>query len=105
MQTSKYNRPLNNVTFDRENEKYFMEIALPGVGKEDISIETEENLLIISTKEKGDAKTPFIDYSGKTWRYRLPERTDVDAMVASVENGILSIEIPLKVIRRSIKVA
>ncbi len=105
MQTTKFNRPYSNVTYNEKEEKYYMEIALPGIGKEDVTIETEDNLLVITTNELEAEHTPFINHFGKTWKYRLPQRTDVENINASVVNGILNIEIPLKVVRRSIKVA
>ncbi len=103
MQTTKMNRPYNNVTFNEKDEKYFMDVALPGLSKEDITVETEDDLLIINTAEKEGGS--ILNFDGKTWKFRLPHRADIDAIQASVENGILSIEIPLKVVRRSIKVA
>lgn len=99
------NRPYHNVRYDEKAEKYTLEVALPGIGKDDVTIETKDELLHIATQEKEDGKESFIDLHGRTWNYRLPSRTDVEAISAVVENGILRIEMPLKVVRRSIKVA
>lgn len=105
MQTQRMNRPCKNVSYSETDEKYLMELALPGIGNKDVNIETRDNLLIVSTGEIKDEKASTFNYFSNTWKYTLPQRADIDKIEAKMKNGILSIEIPLKVVRKSIKVA
>lgn len=105
MKVSRKNRPYNNVTFNEKDESYTMEIALPGIGKEDLTIEIKEDLLFIKTDENEDKNQSSLNFHGKSWKYKLPQHAEIDNISAKIENGLLSIEIPLKVLRKSIKVA
>lgn len=92
--TTKPTYPPYNVV--RVNDDHLvMEFAVAGFKKDDISITTEKNALIIkSTKEETDEK----DYLHKgiaarkfTRSFTLPEYFEVDG--ASVDNGILYIDL------------
>lgn len=86
----------------REDEKsYYVEIDLPGVRKEDISIDVEKNHLLISGERKFKTETKEEDYYktesffGKFQRsFSLPETVDIENIQAKCENGVLEIIIP-----------
>ena len=73
----------------KENEEnYELSFALPGFKKEDININIEDDVLIISSKvEKDDFKQSFEN------RYQIPEDVDVDKINATMEDGILKIKV------------
>ncbi|MDR2520398.1 MAG: Hsp20/alpha crystallin family protein [Bacteroidales bacterium OttesenSCG-928-I14] len=88
-----------------EKENGFrVELAAPGVTKEDIKIDiNKENQLIISVEQKTESEEKEERYLRKEFGYSqfvktltLPEEIDKESIVASYENGILSIEIPRK---------
>lgn len=89
-----------------ENEKdYRIELAAPGMSKEDFNIKLdEENNLVISMEKKNENK----EESKKNGRYLrrefsyskfqqtmiLPDDVDKDAISASVEHGVLTVDLP-----------
>jgi len=69
--------------------------TVPGFDKKDISIEVEDNLLIIKGDlSKGDDDGDLIKAGTFEKRYSLLEDMDVEAAVASCENGMLVLTIP-----------
>lgn len=89
-----------------ENEKsYNVEIAAPGMTKEDfkITLDTENNL-IIEMEKKNENNTESengkkylrreFSYSKFTQSFLLPEDVEKDKISAKMENGVLDIEIP-----------
>lgn len=89
-----------------ENEKdYTVEIAAPGMTKEDfkITIDKDNNLSIEmekknETKEESKDKKKYLrrefSYSKFEQSILLPENVDKDKISAKMDNGVLSIEIP-----------
>lgn len=76
-------------------EDFFTELPLPGVAKDEISIEVKNSTLIVRVElkePKGFAKT----YDGSDFSYFLSDKHDLDKIEAVMENGLLSIKIPLK---------
>lgn len=71
----------------KENEKdYSLSLALPGFKKEDVNINIEDNVLILSSQvEKDDFKKSFEN------RYSTPDDVDIEKINASMEDGILKL--------------
>src|SRR5688500_11117283 len=99
--------PKVNITED--GKSYTIELAVPGVTKEDLKINIEKDVLIISSEVKKDAsestqneeKQPrFLkkefSYYGFKRSFKMPENTDTGGINASYANGILSVVIPKK---------
>ena len=86
----------------REGEyAYHVEADLPGVKKEDISVDTKDNILTISGERKHKEEVKKDDYYklessyGKFQRsFTLPEGVDTENIQASCENGVLEVTIP-----------
>ncbi|WP_210486530.1 Hsp20/alpha crystallin family protein [Rufibacter aurantiacus] len=98
-----------------ETEKtYEVELALPGVTKENINVEFEEGVLRVSgertfKKENQDQKYHRVEnLYGKFRRsFQLPEHIDAAAIDAQFENGVLHISVPKveeKVVKHQISV-
>ena len=118
-----FNRPAANII---DNEKDFtIELAVPGMNKEDFSINLENDILSISVerkevKEKStDAKAKVDEgrnYTRREFRYdgfcrsfSMPEIVDQEKFKADYKNGVLSVMLPkseeAKVKGREIKIS
>ena len=94
--------PAINV-FETEKE-YKVELAAPGMTKEDFNVRIDEdNNLVISMEKKTENKEEKkegrylrreFSYSKFQQTILLPENVEKDKISAKVEHGILSIEIP-----------
>lgn len=86
-----------------ENEKaYIIEMAAPGLKKEDISINLEDNYLSIfsekedKSEEKSDDKFLRREFSYTSFKRELglPENVDQESISANHEDGVLRINLP-----------
>jgi HSP20 family protein len=86
----------------REDEKgYYIEVDLPGVKKEDITIDLNDKILTISGERKFKEEVKKENYYkietafGKFERsFSIPEDADIENIEAKNENGVLEIFIP-----------
>lgn len=86
----------------KETENGFhVELAAPGMTKEDFKIELNEDLLSIRTdksEKKEETKDRFtkreFNYTSFVRSFRLPEHVDSEKINAKYDNGILTLEIP-----------
>ena len=89
--------PYNIVKLDESN--YAIQIAIAGFGKDDIEIETKENILSVRTKDKDESEVvDNATYLHKGISNRAFKRTwqisdDVVVKGATFENGLLNIEL------------
>ena len=98
-----------------ENEKNFeILVAVPGMNKEDFSIDINENYLTVSgerkfTKERKENAFRSIEtqYGSFSRSFSLPDNIDINKIEAEYKNGILEIVLPKdekKMLRTNIKV-
>jgi HSP20 family protein len=96
----------------REGEfAYHIEVDLPGVKKEDISIDVKENQIVISGERNFKEERTDKDYYkvessyGKFQRsFALPENVDVENIEASSTDGVLEVTLPkLKIEKAEVK--
>ena len=96
---------INHSGFLLETEKeYKVELAAPGMTKEDFNIRIDEdNNLVISMEKKTENKEEKKDgrclrrefsYSKFQQTMILPDNVDKEKISAQVENGVLAIELP-----------
>jgi len=86
----------------REGENaYHIEIDLPGVKKEDISVDVKDNVITISGERKSREESEEKDYYrvessyGKFERsFTLPENVDTENIHAESQDGVLEVVIP-----------
>lgn len=87
-----------------ENEKdYKVEVAAPGMNKEDFNIHLNENLELVITVEKNTQNEQKeekkylrreFSYTKFQQAFQLPDNVDKDKIGAKVENGVLEITLP-----------
>lgn len=90
----------------KETENAFVvEVAIPGVKKEDVKVELNENVLTISSETKTENKEEKDNYTRKEFSYSSfrrsfnidEEKINTDSIDAKFENGILSVNLAKKV--------
>lgn len=96
---TKSNSPAVNIREDEKN--YQIEMALAGLSKEDVKIEIEKNILMISSETKKEESKELEGYNRKEFGFQsfcrnftIPENADNEKISATFKNGILNIEIP-----------
>lgn len=84
-------------SYENENE-YVLELLVPGLSKEDLKIDLNEEVLNISSEVKNESKAQFrlreFHYGTFKRSFTLPEDVDSDKISASYENGILRVSLP-----------
>ena len=109
-------RPLPPVNIEETDSDYRLEVLAPGFSREEISLDVENDLLIVSGKKPEPAEGDPRRYrvrefavAGFERRFRLGERIDREKISARMENGVLTVvcartekELPRKI---SIEVA
>jgi HSP20 family protein len=80
-----------------------VDLAAPGLAKEDIAIKVEQKHLTISAKKAEENSTEGETYRRREFQYtafersfRLPETIDTDQVKATFNNGILSVSLAKK---------
>ena len=77
---------------------YEIELAIPGLAKEDVHIEVDNKTLIIKGKKVSEEGTPSyskkeFNFSAFERRFFLGEDIDLDNIAAKHEHGILSVSL------------
>ena len=97
--------PYNVKTIENKNgetEKYVVEVALAGVGKNNIDIKVRDrNLTIYVNKEEGEEKNTSYVRKGISKRkgslsFTLSENTDPKKISSTYLDGLLQITVPIK---------
>lgn len=108
MNTMEQKKELSNVVDFKPNvntvegkSAYHIEVDLPGVKKEDIHINVENNILTISGDRKVKTEVKEEDYykvessyGSFSRSFTLPEKVDVENIHANSEDGVLEVVIP-----------
>ncbi|QIE58945.1 Hsp20/alpha crystallin family protein [Rasiella rasia] len=114
----KFSIPAVNIS--EKSTNFVLEIAIPGIDKNDIAIEVEENTLTVSSREElkqSDEKEKNEDskfthkefYFGKFKRvFTLPETANSKEINAAYNAGILTITVPKmekKVLKKMVEIS
>ncbi|SHN23872.1 HSP20 family protein [Cyclobacterium lianum] len=96
----------------KENDKnYLLELAVPGLKKEDFNISYENEHLVIASEKKSEAQEETDQVTRREFHYEsfqrsffLPEeKADIDNINAQYKDGILLVSIPKKEIQNKVK--
>jgi len=82
-------------------DHYHVELAAPGLKKEDFKLNLERNVLSISVEQRTEDKQEERNYAKREYSYKsfvrsftLPESADQNGIQASYNDGVLAINIP-----------
>jgi len=86
----------------RENEKnYSIELAVPGIDKDNLKIDINEDVLTVSSEAKNESEESHEGYKRKEFSYAsfcrsfyIPENVNKEKIEASYKDGILSVGLP-----------
>ena len=83
------------------NDSFEIDLAVPGMKKDDFKIELIDKVLIISSEnsnsiENDNMRLNEFNYSSFQRSFRIPESVELDKIKANYKNGILKIKLPKK---------
>src|SRR6187549_466615 len=99
------NTTIPAVNIKETPESYNVEVAAPGMSKEDFKVELEGNLLTISSEKAENREEPGDEkFSRKEFSYQSFQRSftlqkdvmDIENIQAKYDNGLLKLVIPKK---------
>jgi HSP20 family protein len=98
------NTSLPSVNIKEDNDGFEVEMAVPGLEREDIKIELNNNVLTISSEKKINNETEDgqqfsrheFSYQSFCRSFTLPDTIENEKISANYKNGILSVSIPKK---------
>lgn len=98
-----------------KNDGFELQLAIPGIQKEEVKINLEKNVLNISSEKEAEKTDENSRYTRKEFVYgtfcrsfTLPDTIDTDNIGADFKDGILKITLPKKVdtkISKEIKIS
>ena len=102
------------VNIQEKNTNFVVQLAVPGLSKENFNIEVEDDVLKISAEvssekeEKNtETETKFtrkeFNYSSFKRSFTLPENVNVDEVNATYKEGVLEITLPKKEEEKALK--
>jgi len=100
---SSTNTTLPKVNIMENDDGFQVEMAAPGMTKNDFNINVEQNILTISSNKEAEGKDENSRYTKREFAYQsfqrsftLPDTADGEKISAKYENGILAVNIPKK---------
>jgi HSP20 family protein len=100
---SETNTTLPSVNIKEANDGFVLEMAAPGLDKNDFKLEVKDHVLSISSEKVGEELEEGEEFTHKEYSYQsfvrsytLPDNVEEDKIEAKYENGILNVFIPKK---------
>lgn len=101
---TKFRNTLPAVNVQETADDFALEVAAPGLEKENFEVKVDDGILTITATLKEDAETKGkvtytrreFRYANFTRRFTLPESADDAAISAAFTNGILKVVLPKK---------
>ena len=95
------NHSIPSVNSIENNDSFEIDLAVPGMKKDDFKIELIDKVLIISSEnsnsiENDNMRLNEFNYSSFQRSFRIPEYVELDKIKANYKNGILKIKLPTK---------
>ena len=81
------------------NDSFEIDLAVPGMKKDDFTIELNDKILVISSDKSNHdqnerTRLNEFNYSSFQRSFRVPESVELDKIKANYKNGILKIKLP-----------
>ena len=81
------------------NDSFEIDLAVPGMKKEEFSIELNDKVLVISSESSNNIENDKMrlnefNFSSFQRSFRVPDSVDHDKIKANYKNGILKIKLP-----------
>jgi HSP20 family protein len=82
-----------------DSTAYYLLADLPGVSREQLSIELEDGLLSLSAQRQAPQDTGEWRWKGRSYgsfsrNFRLPRNADADSISAELKDGVLKVTLP-----------
>ncbi|MBS7565020.1 Hsp20/alpha crystallin family protein [Mucilaginibacter sp. Bleaf8] len=97
------------VNISETPEEYHVELAAPGLNKQDFKISTERNMLTVAVEQRSENAESSKKYNKREFSYSsfvrsftLPESADDSRIEATYTDGVLQLSIPKKEEAKSI---
>jgi HSP20 family protein len=91
------------VNIKEEKDKFVLDMAAPGLKKDDFKIDLDNYQLTISAETKDEKKEKTDNYTRREFVYNsfsrsftLPKTIDIDKIKGDYKNGVLSLVLPKK---------
>lgn len=91
------------VNIKETNDNFTVEVAAPGMKKDDFHVELDNDMLIISSEKKDEMEDKGGDYTRREFSYQsfrrsftLPNTVEADKIKAKYDDGVLNLVIPKK---------
>lgn len=98
------------VELKEKNKEYTIKAELPGVKKEDLDIDMEDNYITINAKKQEEYDEENDGYKKSEFSYGefsrtiyFPQEIDINNTKAKLEHGVLKITAPKKIIQKDNK--
>lgn len=98
---SKASMPAVNIK--ETDVEYVVELAAPGLSKDDFNVELHENTLIVSSEKENSTEEEKENYSRKEFSYSkfqrsftVPKNVNVDEIRGDYQDGVLKVHVPKK---------
>lgn len=92
--------PKSDLEFDKEKNQFKIELAIPGFKAHELNIEVDNGILKISgnsTQENNSTRQKSIAKRRFEKKWNLPTNANIDNLEAQLEDGILTLIIPLSI--------
>ena len=98
------------VELKEKDKEYTVKAELPGVKKEDLDIDMEDNYITINAKKQEEHDEENEGYKKSEFSYGefsrtiyFPQEIDINNTKAKLEHGVLKITIPKKIVEKNNK--
>jgi HSP20 family protein len=89
------------VNIKEDDNRFVLDLAVPGIDKKDLKIEIHEDVITISSENKSEKeenrdgfKRREFSYSAFCRSFYLPENVSKEKIEANYKDGILTVELP-----------
>ncbi|MDX1470010.1 MAG: Hsp20/alpha crystallin family protein [Flavobacteriaceae bacterium] len=89
------------VNIKEEADNYKLEIAVPGMSKEDFNVDVDNKILSISSEKSSESNESEENYTRREFGYSsfkrtftLPDSVNADKIKATYKDGILTVDLP-----------